>query len=80
MPKSVSPARVEENFKGEPDLAFVLYRALTFYLNFGLAVAALPDDLFQKLEKASQAHSRRVTFNPSGFWDLGFDVFGEWPY
>ena len=45
-----------------------------------MTVAALPEDLFDKLEAAAAAHPPQRVVNPSKGWKLGFDVFDEdWP-
>ncbi|KAI0080695.1 hypothetical protein K474DRAFT_1682434 [Panus rudis PR-1116 ss-1] len=43
-------------------------------------VVALPDDLFEKLEKAATSHPPQRVVNPSKNWGLDFDIFDEnWP-
>ncbi|CAL1701603.1 unnamed protein product [Somion occarium] len=43
-------------------------------------VVTLPDDLFDKLEKAATSHPPQRVVNPSKNWGLDFDVFDEnWP-
>ncbi|TBU21995.1 NADP-dependent oxidoreductase domain-containing protein [Dichomitus squalens] len=40
-------------------------------------VRKLPDELFNKLEKASQAHEPRRVVNPSKRYNLGYDIFDD---
>ncbi|OSX57147.1 hypothetical protein POSPLADRAFT_1186063 [Postia placenta MAD-698-R-SB12] len=42
-------------------------------------VQALPDDLFEELEKAATSHSPQRVVNPSKNWKLSFDVFDDYP-
>ncbi|PCH40515.1 hypothetical protein WOLCODRAFT_24169 [Wolfiporia cocos MD-104 SS10] len=42
-------------------------------------VHALPDDLFEQLEKAAAAHPPQRVVNPSKNWGLDFDVFDDYP-
>ena len=44
-------------------------------------VYELPQDLFDKLEKAAAAHPPKRSVNPSVGVGLGYDVFDEgWPF
>ncbi|KAI0088546.1 NADP-dependent oxidoreductase domain-containing protein [Irpex rosettiformis] len=46
-----------------------------------LQVYELPQDLFEKLEKAAEGHEPKRTVNPSKGVGLGYDVFDEgWPF
>ncbi|EIN06805.1 Aldo/keto reductase [Punctularia strigosozonata HHB-11173 SS5] len=45
-----------------------------------LKVTALPDDLFDELEKAATSHKPQRVVNPSKGWGLDFDVFDDYPY
>ncbi|PCH40500.1 Aldo/keto reductase [Wolfiporia cocos MD-104 SS10] len=42
-------------------------------------VHALPDDLFEQLEKAAAAHPPQRVVNPSKNWGLDFNVFDDYP-
>jgi len=42
-------------------------------------VTALPDDLFDELEKAATSHPPQPVVNPSKPWGLDFDVFDDYP-
>ena len=43
----------------------------------GCTVRKLPDELFNKLEKAAQSHEPRRVVNPSKRWNLDYDIFDD---
>lgn len=70
LPKSVTPSRVEENFNGKTHLPYLCLRSI--YLTTHL-VTKLPQDLFEKLEKAATSHKPERGLDPSKSW--GVDIF-----
>lgn len=80
LPKSVTPSRVQENFHGawgaEP--LFVRWCGVADACCI-VVVQALPDDLFEELEKAATSHPPQRVVNPSKNWKLSFDVFDDYP-
>ncbi|CAL1701605.1 unnamed protein product [Somion occarium] len=81
LPKSVTPSRVQENFQGLFHIFLTYGMAMECAkLMWRLIVVTLPDDLFDKLEKAATSHPPQRVVNPSKNWGLDFDVFDEnWP-
>lgn len=70
LPKSVTPSRIESNFKGRlPTLANMRSRADHRYEQD----IELSDEELDQLEKAASAHPPKRTVNPN--W--GLDVFED---
>lgn len=62
-----------------PSISHITHSHVTF--TFYHAVYELPQDLFDKLEKAAASHPPKRTVNPSKALGLGYDLFDEgWPF
>lgn len=77
LPKSVTPSRIIENLEGESSIQIPYPFILT--MDF-VSVFTLPEDMFDKLEKASVSHKPLRVVNPSKGWGLDYDIFDDYPY
>lgn len=72
LPKSVTPSRIEENFKGEFASQGVCSTNAHFFV-VTIIVVALPPAAFELLEKAATSHKPLRTVDPSKRW--GVDIW-----
>lgn len=49
-------------------------------LTDGIAVTKLPQELFDRIEKAATSHEPERAVNPSKGWGVDYDIFDDYPY
>jgi hypothetical protein len=73
LPKSVTVSRIEENLKCRFQTCFYNYIVIDQVFESHI-VFTLPQDLFERIEKAAAEHPPFRSVDPSDNW--GYDIFG----
>lgn len=73
LPKSVTPSRIIENL----DSMSISVTNQEGIIDHFFVVFELPQEDFERLEKAAALHPPKRVVNPSKGWKLPFDVFDE---